>query len=166
MNCREAQHLLCTGSDRPLEAAAPALLEAHLATCARCRQVQADFAAGLAAWRVEAAAVVVPDARHEWQAVRRRIHGGASAGVSPIRPARKLVWFWRALPVAAATAIAAAIFLPRSAPDNTTAGAEGPAFARANSVEVPGTPASTMVFVDEKSGWLIVWASDTDGRSG
>jgi len=78
----------------------------------------------------------------------------------------KLVWFWRALPVAAATAIAAVIFLPRSAPDQPPPGTDGPAFARANSVEVPGAPASTMVFVDEKSGWLIVWATDADGRSG
>lgn len=166
MNCREAQHLLCTDIDRPLEAVAQAHLEAHLATCTRCRRVQADLAAGLASWRVEAATVVVPDARREWQAVRRRMRGGSPTGAGPVRPAGRLVWFWRALPLAAATAIAALIFLPQSGPDQPTAGAEGPAFARANSVEVPGAPASTMVFVDEKSGWLIVWASDTDGRSG
>jgi hypothetical protein len=38
--------------------------------------------------------------------------------------------------------------------------------ASAESVEAPGDPASTMVFVDEKSGWLIVWASDTAPRRG
>jgi hypothetical protein len=31
---------------------------------------------------------------------------------------------------------------------------------RADSIEVPGSNASTMVYVDDKSGWLFVWASD------
>jgi hypothetical protein len=38
--------------------------------------------------------------------------------------------------------------------------------ARADAVEAPGGNASTMVFVDDRSGWLIVWASDSGGRSG
>jgi hypothetical protein len=35
-----------------------------------------------------------------------------------------------------------------------------PHVARADAVVAPGNNASTMVFVDDKSGWLIVWASD------
>lgn len=166
MNCCKAHSLLSTERDGPLEAAAQSALEAHLAACPTCRRVQADLAAGFGGWRAQSAAVSVPDAQQEWWEVRRRMRGGESTGEAGARPMTKLVWFWRALPIAAATAIAAVLFFPRFAPDDPAADAGGPTLARANSVEVPGQAASTMVFVDEKSGWLIVWAADTDGRSG
>jgi hypothetical protein len=37
---------------------------------------------------------------------------------------------------------------------------------RADFVEAPGRNASTMVIVDDKSGWLIVWASDASPKEG
>ena len=38
--------------------------------------------------------------------------------------------------------------------------------ARADFVEAPGAKASTMVYVDDKSGWLFVVASDETRQSG
>ena len=37
--------------------------------------------------------------------------------------------------------------------------------ARADYVEAGDTNASTMVYVDKDSGWLVVWASDADTKT-
>ncbi len=164
MNCRRAYYLLSAERDGPLEAAARTALEAHLAACPACRRVQADLAAGFAAWRAEATTVSVPDAQQEWLAVRRRMRGADREHPASRRTFPWSGWVWRALPVAAATALAALLFFPPTAPEEAAPGPASAAVARANSVEVPGEAASTMVFVDDKSGWLIVWASDTGGH--
>lgn len=155
MNCREAESRLY--ADQPADptagpdAAAPAFSE-HLATCSRCRETHGRLREALDAWRTETAVVAVPDAEREWHAVRRRIrHDGATA-----RPARRYLP-WLSLPLGLGAAAALAFLaLPRPAP---------PAVARVEFVEVPGGRASTMVVVDEQSGWLIVQASDAPAVS-
>jgi hypothetical protein len=162
MNCREAQqHLFADDSRAPATAERSALVS-HLATCAECRQVQARLASALTDWRNENARVRVPDAEREWHAVRRKIRGGAEAGTSTTFARPRRFFAWVAIPVGAAAALAVALFIDPSAspgPAPTTR-APAPQIARADSVEVPGG-ASPLVYVDDKSGWLIVWASDT-----
>jgi len=95
--------------------------------------------------------------------VRRRIRGGAEAGAARItRPRRKLL-AWVAVPLSAAAAVALAFFIsPQTSPKIESV----EHVARANSVEIPAENATTMVFVDEKSGWLFVWASDANPQQG
>ena len=164
MNCREALSLMSTERDAPLEPGARSGFEAHLAECVACRQARSGLTSALDVWRANHASVKVPDADREWLAVRRRRRGDAGAEATFSRSSRRTALAWLAMPIAA-TLIALAFFLPPRAPDQT-AGSVGPAIARADSVEVPGGSASTMVFVDDKSGWLIVWASDAGGKSG
>jgi hypothetical protein len=66
-----------------------------------------------------------------------------------------------ALPLGAAAALAAVAVVGPSWTDD-----EGPqAVARAEFVEVSGN-ASSVVYVDDKSGWLVVWASAEPGPKG
>lgn len=153
MNCREAQDRILTERDGALDETSRAALADHVAACAGCRRVQADLAAALEAWRADVANVTVPDAEREWHAVRRRIRGGGTGTQRPVRSQRSL-FAWIALPLGAAAAAALALFVspsPRFDPAP---------IAHVDSVEAPGNNASTLVFVDDKSGWLIVWASD------
>lgn len=112
------------------------------------------------AWRSEAVSTPIPAPEREWLAVRRRIRGGSEAGGS-IRSAhpRRRLFPWIAVPLGTAAAFALALLLGPSGSDDSRSSVSAAHVARADSVEVPGN-ASTMVFVDDRSGWLIVWASD------
>lgn len=166
MNCREAQPQIFAERDGALDPVQRAALDGHLAHCDACRRVRDEFSAVFTAWRVDAIRVAVPDAEREWHAVRRRIRGGAETGAArPARPRRNL-FTWIAVPLGAAAAVAVALFVTQPAPTTPVAVQHAvqhttPHVARADSVEAPGNNASTTVFVDDKSGWLIVWASDT-----
>jgi hypothetical protein len=159
MNCREALSQLAKDRDAAPEAGDCSDLAGHLAHCRSCRQVGANLEAALASWRTEAAQTAVPDPDQEWLAVRRRLRG-AAASRDPA-PGWSFKPAWLILPLAAA--IAAVLYLPRTAAPEMRPG-PGALVARANSVDVPGGKSSTMVFVDDQSGWLIVWASDAGGE--
>ena len=153
MNCREAQDRILTERDGALDETSRAAVALHVAGCADCRRVRADLTAALESWRADVANVIVPDAEREWHAVRRRMRGGETGTQSPARSRRSL-FTWIALPLGAAAEAALALFIspsPRFDPAPV---------AHVDSVEAPGNNASTLVFVDDKSGWLIVWASD------
>lgn len=164
MNCRESLRLICAERDAPLEAGSRSRLDAHLAECAACRQARSSLTAALESWKESTAGVKVPDAGHEWFEVRRRLREGADAGTAATRSPWRVPLGWLALPLVTAL-LAVVLFLPRSTLEETN-GVPIPVMARADSVEVPGRGASTMVFVDDKSGWLIVWATDAGGQSG
>ncbi|MEO6246277.1 MAG: zf-HC2 domain-containing protein [Opitutaceae bacterium] len=164
MNCHEAQTQIFAVQDGAAGEIPGAALEGHLAHCAGCRQVRANLAAVLGAWRHDSARARVPDAEREWHAVRRQIRGGAAVGSEPARP-RRSAFAWLALPLGAAAAAALALFVINQNQEQTptselTARFSDAVIARADSVEAPGNAASTMVFLDDKSGWLIVLASD------
>ncbi len=153
MNCREAEtHLFADRSADPASAPAAAALEVHLAQCPACRRLQSRLRSALDEWRTEAAATPTPDVEREWHAVRRRIRGAETAAA----PLRRF-WPWLSVPLGLGAAAALTILVWQRPPSR--------AEARADFVEVPGGKASTMVFVDEKSGWLIVQASDSPGTS-
>lgn len=98
-------------------------------------------------WQEETAQVSVPDATAAWASIRARRHRPAESVRRRTPPL-----FWLALPLAAAAALAV-IFQPSSAP--------APDLARAEFVEAGNADASTMVYVDKESGWLVVWASES-----
>lgn len=160
MNCPEAQRHLFAEAERALDSTQRAALDGHVAQCAGCRRIRDDLSGAIAAWRHENAVAAVPNVEREWQAVRRKIRGGVEAGSTAAHPRRGL-FTWIAIPIGAAAALALALYVgPRTA--RTPAASAPPPtvqVARADSIEVPGN-ASTMVYVDDKSGWLIVWASD------
>ena len=161
MTCREAQDRLFS-ADSGAPPAHGSQQAAHQVGCPRCRSLEAELESALGSWRRTTAATPTPDAEHAWQVLRRRLrenqgHGDASA--------RRGTLAWLTLPIGA---VAAAVALFMAAPADTTRGgsAQDVTVASAEAVDAPGEQASTMVFVDEKSGWLIVWASDAAPRRG
>lgn len=164
MNCHAVQQLLSAERDQALGADARGDLEAHVAGCAACRQMRATLADAADAWRTTTAGVRVPDERLEWQRIRRRLSGDAARAT---RPAATIFTWWRSATFAAAVAaVAIGMFV-------APAWFQGPPAARppANSavadfVEVGGDASSAMVFVDDKSGWLVVWAAGAGDKAG
>lgn len=164
MNCHEVKNRLFAGSDGALSSSERAALDSHVAHCADCRRVRDDLGAALTAWRAENDRAPLPDIEREWHAVRRVIRGGIPAGTVATldRPRRRLLP-WVAVPVMAAAAAAITFYMGSNVerPEEIEAPARptAPQVARADSIEVPGK-ATTTVYVDDKSGWLVVWASD------
>jgi hypothetical protein len=167
MNCREAQQHLF--ADRGARDDTPrAALAAHVAHCAACARLESQLGAALENWRSETARVPVPDAEREWQILRRKIRGGVNVGdadaTESSRPSRWLSWI--TLPLGAAAAAAIAFLVVQQSPAGLGHAPREARLARADFVEAPGAKASTMVYVDEKSGWLFVVASDETRQSG
>lgn len=167
MNCREAQSQLFAERDAALDSNQLAALEGHLAHCGDCKRVRDDLAAVFKVWRADVNQVQVPDAEREWHAVRRRMRGGAgTAGTQTTRSGWKL-FTWLAVPVGAAAAVALALFTsPQTSQTIQSTTASTATVARGNSVDVAGDKATTVVFVDDKSGWLFVLASDPTPKQG
>ena len=149
MNCRAVQRLLSAERDGVLTDHERTVLAAHVEGCAGCRQFRVTLGEASERLRTAAARVTVPDEERAWQDVRRELCAA--------RPAGGRRWWgavrW-ALPLGAAAAVAFIVLGP---------GGDDPSavrvVARADFVEVSGD-ASSVVYVDDKSGWLFVQASD------
>lgn len=154
MNCNDAERLILAERDGPLPSAQENQLSAHLEGCASCRRVRLDLREGFAAWSQQTAAVAVPDAREAWNELR-------SARRTPRAPAPRPVvrWLQFGVPLAAAAMLAVMLVRP-------TAPVSDNAMARVQYVE-PGSPgASTLVYEDRESGWLVIWTSDVESPAG
>jgi anti-sigma factor RsiW len=154
MNCHSAQRLLSAERDGALPTGERAGLAAHVAGCAECRRFTAALRGVGEQLKTAAERVAVPDEERAWHDIRRELRA--------TQPARSWWQLGRwALPLGAAAALAAVAVIGPSWTDE-----EGPQFvARAEFVEVSGD-ASSMVYVDDKSGWLVVWASAEPGGKG
>ena len=164
MNCRQAQDQIFAERDGAPDDIRRTALDGHVAHCADCRRIRDDLSATFALWRARAGNVTVPDAEREWHAVRRQIRGGAET-TATTRPRWSFSWF--AVPLGAAAAVALALYVSPPRPDAADSlDAVLTHVASAESIDVPANNASTMVFVDDKSGWLVVWASAGKPKSG
>jgi len=177
MNCHDAETLMLAEKDGALPDEKRTVLEAHIAGCKSCSHFRDAIAATSHHMRESAQAVSVPDAAREWREIRRRIQAP-----EPAAPVWARLLPALGVPLAAAAALAIAFL---SAPQwfgrgdsdpatiATTASTEIVQVAEvawephAEFVEVPGSDDSMVVYLDEPSGWLVVWAVDpTDGIGG
>lgn len=173
MNCRSAQNQILTDRDTSPGAAVAAELAEHLAGCAGCRTMQLQLTAVTAAWRESDANVPSPDPRQEWHAVRRRLRSGAAPGTAR---RRRTVRGWGFALACGAAALAVTLWVGRASfteqvvePGNAALVATAAPmedweahFAyspRAEFVETDNEDASPFIYLDEESGWLVVWAS-------
>jgi len=163
MNCRDFETLLLAERDGVLTPEEHATLDRHLAGCPECRQLRSQLSSALAAYRADSANAPLPDVDQEWQKLRARLDRESS------RPGQKrrlapVIWF--AAPLAAAAALALAYLRPSIAlPPATSVVPAAAEVAQAEYVEAGNADASTMVYVDKDSGWLVVWATDADTAS-
>ncbi len=158
MNCRQTGTLLQAEHDGVLAVAERDKLEMHLTGCAACRAFRTSLAEVAVELRAEAAQVAVPSAAREWEQVRRRLRGGAE---EPSRKLAPVYWWGGALATAAAVALAFLVRAP--APSQVEAPAPS-AVAAADYVEVGDPAATPVIYVDEQSGWLVVWAVESSGQ--
>ncbi len=156
MNCRQSQHLLSLERDNQLPAESRSALDGHLAGCGDCRQHRDELAAAAAAWKTNSARIETPDAKGEWNLLRARLARPDRVTVKRGIPA----WGWFAglgLPAAlACLALFLVINQPISDAVESVQMAQAPA--RAEYVELGDDSASPVIYVDQQSGWLIVWA--------
>lgn len=151
MNCPEARRLLSSSRDGPPPSEAD-VLSAHLEGCPGCRRLQEDLRTGFESWTEATRSVAVPAADEVWREVRVARH----RGTAPVRPA----WVRVGLPLAAAAAVA--VLLVQSPWRQPSPDGMGSNLAQVNFV-VPGTPgASTLVYEDSESGWLVVWTAENE----
>ncbi len=176
MNCRDIESLILAERDGALTPTERAALSDHVATCPACARLRTDLAAALDAFKASSAAVRVPDVDEAWRDLRAKLHGPAKPAKK--RPLAPVIWF--GAPLVAAAAAVAFVFLVNSAPKPlgeipvsvaSVASLPPPPpppppyedpslIAGADFVEVGDPNASTMVYVDKDSGWLVVWATD------
>jgi anti-sigma factor RsiW len=171
MNCHDAESLMFAESDGALNEDKRTVLEAHVASCKSCSQLRHAIAATSRHLRDSAEAVSVPDADSEWREIRRRIQKA-----EPAAPVWARLLPALGIPLAAAAALAIA-FLAAPQWFERTGGADSAELApetaqiawepHAEFVEIPGSDDSMVVYLDEPSGWLVVWAVDPgDGVGG
>ena len=165
MNCRDIEPLLLAERDGVLTPTQRAAIGQHVAACPACRQMRDDLSAALSALQTDVATVRIPDVDAEWRTLCARLHDSETTRIDKKRPLAPVIWF--GAPLAAAAAIAFAFFTqssfftpqtpdPKSETQNTVASAEF--------VEAGNADASTMVYVDKESGWLVVWATDSEAE--
>jgi anti-sigma factor RsiW len=168
MNCRDNESLILAERDGALTQTQLAALSDHVATCPACAKLRADLAAAMNTYQAGLRVVVAPDADEAWRELQNRLSEPAKRGKK--RPLAPVIWFGASL--AAAAAFAFAFLVTQPAARNLTEHAavtpppsplHDPSFiAGADYVEAGDPDASVMVFVDRESGWLVVWATDSN----
>ncbi len=159
MNCRDAEHKIFASRDSALATHERLALTEHLAQCPDCRGMQARLANGIESWRVATQAFVPPDAGREWESLRCRIRGGLVANNVNSGARQRRVVGWFAVPLGVAAAVAFALFVFPPASSSTAKN-----MARATSVEVSAADGS-VVFVDDTSGWVVIWEGEAGAKT-
>jgi anti-sigma factor RsiW len=172
MNCRDIESLILAERDGALTNDQLAVLSDHVAACPACRQLRTDLTTALDAYKAGLASVPAPDADEAWRDLQARLHQPAKR-----RPLAPVIWF--GTPLAAAAALAVTFLSTSPAPPpHTSAEAKVAAvappppplydpsvIAGADYVEAGDPNASTLVYVDKESGWLVVWAADAGAET-
>jgi anti-sigma factor RsiW len=153
MNCRQAEDFIFAERDGALSEDQRAALVSHVAACAACQRTRNGLTTAIDAWRVSNSRLHVPDAERAWHDVRRVIRGAETV------PHRRSTIGWLGVPLAAAAAIAIGFYLA-PAPAQSGATTENAQVA-SRDVSTVSPPGSTVVYVDDKSGWTFVLAADT-----
>lgn len=157
MKCHDAERLLSAERDGPIPPPEAASLTVHLKGCASCRRLQADLAEGYRRWSAESAERPVPDAQAAWRELRATLHAREERGSSRAW----MRWLSFGIPLAATAAVAFLFVRPAIVGPVGTG-----SLARVEYVE-PGTPgASTLVYEDLESGWLVIWTADAETAKG
>ncbi len=161
MNCHTAHQLLSAERDDLLSSDQRIALDAHLGDCSGCRTARSGVTASIATWRASTTSVKVPDVERAWQDIRRATR--ADQPVKGRRPTNALRWV-APLSLAAGLALVASV-APRWQNNAQAERLAGRETAYADFVDVP-TDASSIVYVDDQSGWLVVWSDSELQPSG
>ncbi|HRE81024.1 MAG TPA: zf-HC2 domain-containing protein [Opitutaceae bacterium] len=164
-SCQHITSLLIAGPDRRLTPAEQAEIEGHVVQCAACRQQRALLAAIPASLQTVTQAVSTPNPQQEWMRLRSQLPKQSREGKSQRR--KTPFWLQWSFPIgAAATAVVVALVTHLRYSDRVSTERLAATVARADYVQAENAD-STLVYVDQESGWLIVWAdSSSKDKSG
>lgn len=146
MNCHDVENLLQLERDGALDERDRASLATHVSGCAHCRELQAKLTTVASLLHEESVQLRTPDPMIEWRKLQRTLHAEP-------RPAWAGWFRWLTLPAAIGAAAALALYVqPGSDPESQPK----ERLVRVEAVREP----SAIVYVDDRSGWTFVWASD------
>lgn len=161
MNCRQAEKALSRHLDDELPADEVATLEEHLATCSACRETATEWRGLGQAMRAEAPDEI-PDPTKAWHDIRRTLRNREAPAIR----ANRRPWWSHPLPWAGAGATIALLAVGYLLQDSPASQFQNGSTVEYIDTELPG--ASTVVYVDDETGWNIVWVleseSDPDPR--
>lgn len=146
MNCRDIEPLLLAERDGVLTVNQHAALDRHVSTCPACRTSRALYGEVATFIKTDAANVTIPDVDEEWRSIQAQLR---SEAVQPAEKRRLAPVIWFGAPLAAAAALAIAFFVSRPTPPAVTP---------------ESAAAATIAYVDQESGWLVVWAAEGDAK--
>jgi anti-sigma factor RsiW len=158
MNCRDIESLLLAERDGELTTEEHAALAQHVTACPACRQFRANLTEATLFMKMDAANVAVPDAGGEWRKLR-----DAKARPTRKHPLAPVIWF--AAPLAAAAALTFA-FVNRQPKPPEMIIPDNDAATEAELAQAGILDAQTLVYVDQESGWLVVWTTDKEIKDG
>lgn len=151
MNCRQAEIALSRHLDGELSAREMTRLEAHLSACPDCRRTASEWSEIGSALRA-AGPARTPDPARAWQSIHRTIRQDDGTTVpAVIRPRWRTTLPWAGLAAAAVLALAI-LFVPGGPGSEPSPFSSSIEFVE---TDLPG--ASTVVYLDDESGWTIVW---------
>lgn len=158
-SCRHITSLLIAEPDGRLTPAEQAEIEGHVAECAACRQQRAVLTAIPASLQAVTHAVSSPNPQQEWMRLRAQLPKQRLQGKS--QPPKTPFWLQWSFPLgAAAAAVVVALVTHFRYSDRVSTERLSATVARADYVQAENAD-STMVYVDQESGWLIVWAESS-----
>ena len=163
MNCLASQKQLLRAQDEALHDQQHSTLAAHLSSCPQCSEFEASLRQISADIKNEAASVPVPDADETWQGIQSRLQ---PTGESETTSKRFAPLIWITAPLAAAAAFAFAFLPSHSTSDFDSVAMSEASATQVDYVETDNPNATTMVYVDNQSGWLVVWTDDTSVTNG
>jgi anti-sigma factor RsiW len=162
MNCSQAGKALSRHLDGELPAGEVASLEKHLSSCSACRETAAEWRGYGSALRADAPNEI-PDPTKAWHDIRRSLRNREN----PIPTTDARPWWARPLPWAGVAATVALFTVGTFFQLSPSSGFPYGSAVESVDTDLPG--ASTVVYVDEETGWNIVWVleseSDPDPRT-
>jgi len=163
MNCHDIEPMLSAERDGMLNQDQRASLDRHVASCPSCAEMRINLSQAMDLFKTDTAAIAVPDVEEEWLKLRSKLSTPSTKRATK-RPLAPIIWF--GAPLAAAAAVAFAFFnsSPTAKPLGASVATSGEV-AQAEYVEAGNVDASTIVYVDKDSGWLVVWATDSDAET-
>jgi predicted anti-sigma-YlaC factor YlaD len=150
MNCKQAQEWISRSMDGDLCTADQEVIEKHLIQCPSCRQIQDHWMAAAQLLK-QTAHVKIPDAEETWEEIRSQLDQHETVSRGNLLPFPSIIRWASA--AAAVIAISLGVRFVVQEPSLET-------YAFHNEVEFVETDipnSSPVVYVDDESGWTIVW---------
>jgi predicted anti-sigma-YlaC factor YlaD len=154
MNCKQAQEWISRGMDGELSTTDRERLEQHLIQCPGCRQIQDHWMSASQLFK-QTSQVKIPDAEETWQEIRSQLDQPEKTPRDNLLPFPSIIRWASA--IAAVIAVSFGIRFVLQKPSLETHAFQN----EVEFVESDIPDSSTAIYVDDESGWTIVWVFES-----